>query len=190
MEQAVREHPKVADYHLGLASALEAHGQLERALEHTRRAAQLEPDQLAAWWTLARRLGQGGHSAEAVRAYREALRIAPNRPDLLSGLVWVLATGAPAERRAENEAVELAGQACRMTRHSSAQALLVLGVAEAQAGRFSEAIASATRAADLARVTGDEQTAALVDDLLQSWRASRAQPAPEARRDRSRQPAR
>jgi hypothetical protein len=67
----------------------------------------------------------------------------------------------------------LAERTCRSPNDRSAGYLETLGVAYAAAGRFSEAIATAQKAGELARSTGQPKLADEIESRLQLYRSSR-----------------
>jgi tetratricopeptide (TPR) repeat protein len=86
---ALAHQPDNARYHelMGRAVEADARADPERALEHYRRALELDPDQpecLRAAGLLAVRLGQ---AEEGLRNLRRATEIAPDDPDILGQLV-------------------------------------------------------------------------------------------------------
>ncbi len=92
-----------------------------------------------------------GNRQEAISHYQQALRIEPDDPEALNNLAWLLATLAPADGGDPVRAVSLAEQACQLTRDRVAPYLDTLAAAYAAAGRFSDAIAAAEKALELAR---------------------------------------
>ena len=78
--------------------------------------------------------------------WRESLRLQPSQVPVLLQTAWVLATSREASVRNGAEAVELATRAIQLSGGESARLLDVLAAAYAEAGRFSEAVATARRA--------------------------------------------
>jgi tetratricopeptide (TPR) repeat protein len=83
---------------------------------------------------------------EAIKHYREALRL---RPDVsfdtrtyawANNLAWLLATSPEEELRNGPEAVQWAEQACEVAQNSDPEVLDTLAAALAEAGRYREAI--------------------------------------------------
>jgi hypothetical protein len=64
------------------------------------------------------------------------------------------------------EAVRLATRACEVTRHTKPIYIGTLGAAHARAGSFDAAVASAQRAADLARALNLSEVAARNEELI------------------------
>jgi tetratricopeptide (TPR) repeat protein len=112
-------------------------------------------------------------AAEAVAEYRKAIALDNQLAPACNNLAWLLATYPDPQIRNGKEAVELGEQACRLTNHEQPFYLGTLAAAYAEAGRFSEAVATAEQARDLARKTGMEPVAQRNEQLLESYRAGR-----------------
>jgi protein O-mannosyl-transferase len=91
-------------------------------------------------------LANEGKHREAIVQYREAIKLAPPKPEVLEALAWLLATHPDPAIRNGAEAVALAEQACRLTNFQAPQMLLTLAVAYAEVGRFEEAAATVRKA--------------------------------------------
>ena len=76
--------------------------------------------------------------------------IDPNNLTAISDLAWLLATCPKDDIRDGAQAVELAEKACKATGHKIAALMDTLAAAYAEAGRFPEAIDTATKALGLA----------------------------------------
>jgi tetratricopeptide (TPR) repeat protein len=81
-----------------------------------------------------------GEHAEAVRAYRETLRLHPERAEAINNLAWYLSVGPESGLRNPAEAVILAKTACRLTSRRNLAYLDTLAGAYASAGRWKEAV--------------------------------------------------
>src|SRR5208283_2111848 len=111
------------------------------------------PDFAEAHYRLAQALSQQHKSKEAVFQYREALRLKPDFADALNELAWILATAPDPGLRSGTEAVQLAKRACELTQNRQAAFLTTLS-AHAETGRFSDAIATAQKAGEVAQTAG------------------------------------
>jgi Flp pilus assembly protein TadD len=123
--------------------------------------------QVAATWA-----GQGKFRC-AIVAYRAALALQPKSQGILNNLAWLLATCPDAGVRDGTEAVRLAGQACDLTQFQITMMVGTLAAAYAEAGRFSEAVATAQKACALATESGDQPLARRNQELLEQYRAGR-----------------
>jgi len=72
------------------------------------------------------------------------------------------------------EAVHLAERACVLTHREQPVLLGTLAAAYAEAGRFTEAIATAQQACDLAKASGQPEVAQRNEQLLELYRSGKA----------------
>ena len=110
-----------------------------------------------------------GDTAQAIEHYREGLRWKPDQPDALNNLAWLRAANPDPAFRNGDEAVQLAQQACALTRYQRPIIVGTLAAAYAEAGRFDEAIATAQRARDLALTAGQKELADQNQQLLELY---------------------
>ena len=171
-QAAVRIKPKDAEIRRSYASALAEHGRKEEAVKQLRELLQLKPD-TEARSQLATLLFQTGKFGEAVAEYRQVMAAKPDQPELLSNLAWLLATSPDGTVRNGADAVRFAEQCCRLTGYQRPQMISVLAAAYAEAGRFTEAVAAAQKAIELARASGDARFAAMNEQLLSLYRAGK-----------------
>jgi tetratricopeptide (TPR) repeat protein len=115
-----------------------------------------------------------GRFQDALRHFDQALRIKPDLVEAQNGLAWLLATLPPAEGGDPLRAVTLAQRVCELTHNRAPMCLDVLGAAYAAAGRLNDAIATAQKAIELARVAGQPQVVKGIEMRLQLYRAGRA----------------
>jgi len=99
---------------------------------------------------LARSLSEEGRVDEAITHLEEVLRLRPGNVLPLNALAWLLATNEQTKFHNPQRAIRLAQHACRITKHTNPGLLDTLAVAYAAAGRFSEAVATAEKALELA----------------------------------------
>ncbi|MBX7166767.1 MAG: tetratricopeptide repeat protein [Pirellulales bacterium] len=152
---AARANDRAAGYLLA-SSVLVKSKRFDEARSRLERARQLESENPAVdlgWGDL---LAQTGDFHRALDHYQRALALRPGWVAALNRLAWLLATCPSAPQRDGAQAVALAESMCRQTDHPSAGMLDTLAAAYAEAGDFATAIATATRAIDLARQHGDE----------------------------------
>jgi tetratricopeptide (TPR) repeat protein len=149
-------------------------GRIDDAIAACRGAVRAAPDNPEALFLLGRLLVQRGDTAEALRHWRGALRLKPDRLDLLNNLTWVLATSPDPEARNGAEAIRYGKRACELTQDRQAILVGTLAAAYAEAGRFTEAVATAEKARTLAQAAGDEKLAARNAELLELYRTGRA----------------
>ena len=159
-EAALRIKPNDAETRSTYGSSLADRGRKDEALPHLREAIRLKPDP-ATRLQLAGVLNASGQIKEAAEQCREVLKVKPDSIEASSNLAWFLATAADASLRDGREAVRLAEQACRLNGYKEAKMVSVLAVSYAEAGQFTNAIATAEKAVALAIDAGDEYIAGL-----------------------------
>jgi len=169
-EQALRIQPDYADPHNGLAAALLEQGRLQEAISQCEQALRVQPGYAQARNNMGLALARLGRVQEAVGQYEQAVRFKPDYADACNNLAWQLATRAPAQQDDPARAVALAQRACELTRNRRAVYLDTLAAAYAAAGRFSEAIATAQKAIDLARAAGPPKSVGEYEARLELYR--------------------
>ena len=97
---------------------------------------------------------------------------APDSAALLNELAWIFATHPDTALRDGARAVQLSARACELSERKQPAFLATAAAAYAEAGRFSEAIASARDAASLAHANGDVKTAGLAENLLTHFQSN------------------
>jgi tetratricopeptide (TPR) repeat protein/mono/diheme cytochrome c family protein len=165
-QRALQLAPEDVAAHHNFAVLLQAQGKLTEAIAHYREAVRLNGNYADAHYGLALAFKAQGSNAEAVTHYRQALRSLPDWPIVMTQLAWVLATSPdPAVREAE-EALKLAERGAQLTRPATPMTLDVLAAAQAAAGRFDQAAATARQAVDLATAAGDDLAARQIRERL------------------------
>ena len=119
---------------------------------------------------MASTLDAQGKYAEAIRFYQAALKAQPDQEGVLNNLAWLLATCPEAAFRSGPEAVRLATRACELSGYAKPLLIGTLAAAQAEAGDFQAAIATAERAAALATTLHLEEVAAKNRELIQLYR--------------------
>ena len=171
-EAALESNPLNAPAHFNLAKALVLQGRNAEAETHFRDALAITPS-ANIHVEFARLLYQTGKIQEAIRHYRQALSLKPDLTEALNNLAWLLASASDASVRNGPEAVRVAEHACRVTQYKEAIPVGTLAAAYAEAGRFTEAVATAEKATQLATSSGNEQFAAINRQLLTYYRAGK-----------------
>ena len=98
-------------------------------------------------------------------------RSAPDFPPLLNRLAWLFATAPDPALRNGAEAVRLAERACILTKRTRSNFAATLAASYAEAGRFSDAVATARAAIALAQAERDDSAAELGSRLLALFQA-------------------
>ncbi|MEM7204113.1 MAG: tetratricopeptide repeat protein [Planctomycetota bacterium] len=162
-------HP-AANFNLG--NVLLQQGRPADAVAHLRTAAEADSPAPGAAAALARVLQGQRRYGEAKAAWELAVASAPKDAKSVHGLAWLLATCAGDGVRDPGRALKLAQQLRGMgPEHPIGVA--ALAAAQAANQRFDDAVASATRAVQLAQKMGLGQVAQEVQQQLQSYRARR-----------------
>ncbi len=148
---AIRIKPDYAKAHNNLGLVLARMGKLDEAIEHYRRAIRIRPSHAGAHRNLAVALERQGKIGQAIAYYRRTLQIKPRDLKALRNLAWLLATAPQEKLRDGPKALELAGKAVQLAGDEPSAALLdTLAAAQAEAGRFPEAVTTAQNALQLA----------------------------------------
>src|SRR6185503_15368233 len=82
---------------------------------------------------------------------QHAAGLPPQPADLLNRIAWVFSTDAEPRLRDGVRAVELARRACDGKNRDNPRFLSTLAAAQAEAGNFNDAVATATKALDFTR---------------------------------------
>ncbi len=181
-EQALQLKPNYADAHKNLGDALLRAGRVQEAIGHYEQALRLKPDSAGARFNLGTVLEQAGQPREAIKQYEEVLRIKPESVEAQNNLAWLLATRTAAEGGSPAQGLGLARRVCELTGNQVPPYLDTLAAAYAATGQFSNAVATAQQAIDLARAAGQPQIAREIQMRLDLYRSGQAfhYPAPDA----------
>jgi tetratricopeptide (TPR) repeat protein len=120
-----------------------------------------------------------GNYQEAIDHYQQALALKADAIDGLNNLAWLLATCPDKALRDGPRAVTLAEQACKLTQNQTTVFLGTLAAAQAEAGRFEEAIATAQKACANASARGETNLLKTNQDLLGFYQKHQAWHEPE-----------
>jgi tetratricopeptide (TPR) repeat protein len=172
--QALRINPNYPKAHLGLGLVLLEKGNLTEAVAHFNEALRINPDFADAHYHLARALSEENKINEAVTHLREALRLRADWVGPMNNLAWFLATHKNSDFYDPQEAVRLAERTCELTRYNQPDLLDTLAAAYAAAGRFSDAVATAEKALELALFSQQSRLIEQIQNRLSLYRASRA----------------
>ena len=160
LQAAIDLRPENGPAHDNLAKALLQKGRLAEAMAHYRKFLEIVPGNVEARNTLGTALIQQGRISEAIAQWQEALAIQPDNGNAASNLAWVFATCPEDSIRNGPRAVVLAGKAMQISGGKIPMLFRVLAAAYAENGRFSEAIETAQRGAELANREGNVALAA------------------------------
>jgi tetratricopeptide (TPR) repeat protein len=125
-------------------------GKLDEAIAQFEKTLSMSPDFAEAHHDLANALRRKGRYRDAIAHYESALRIHPRSVLTMNNLGWLLATCADPSVRNGAKAVEIAGRAEFLSDGEDPVILHTLAAAYAENGQFSQAVATAQRALQLA----------------------------------------
>jgi len=143
-------NPGYAQAHIDLGLALAQKNRIRKAVEHYRKALEIDPGLIDARLLLGGALLRQEKFKPAAAQFQGALETAPDNLGVMIAFAWLLATCPEQGVRDGTRAIELAERACTITKRSDPKALATLAAAYAEAGKFTEAVATATRALNLA----------------------------------------
>jgi len=178
--RATRLDPKFYEAWNNLGNILAAKGLSDQAMDCYRQALQINPSYKNSLVVFATLLNQSGKFDEAIAVYDGALKHNVDEPEIFSSLAWLLATCPDAKFRDGKRAVALAEHACQLTRYTEPIPIRTLSAAYAEAGRFTNAIASVTLAEQLFTQRGMTAPAVKNLQMLQLYEAGKPyhEPAP------------
>lgn len=152
------------DARLNLASLLLSVGRDEEAVAQLCETAQRQPGNAAVHVALGNALMKKRQAREAAAEFIRALTLAPENVRALNSFAWLLATASDDSLRDGKKAVELAERARHIAQDEDPVVLHSLAAAYAEAGRFSEAIATAQRATQLAKQQNNQTLVHALED--------------------------
>jgi tetratricopeptide (TPR) repeat protein len=157
-EEVLRIHPLSAEAYVPKGDALMRLGQPAEALAAFKRAVELAPTNASFHYDLGIALCRQGQEAAGQAEFYSATQVDSRWPAFARESAWSLATDADPRVRNGSLALQLAQQASAATGNSVPIFLDTLAAAQAEAGRFTDAVATARRAL--------EQTTGLPSDLI------------------------
>jgi len=148
--QAVRLNPKSPIAHNTLGCVLAEMGRFDEAMSEFSLAARADAAYPWPYFQMGKALLGQGRDAEALGRFREALRIAPDNFQILAYTARVLAADENPDIRDGKAALALAIKANALSGGAQPLVLDMLGMACAETGDFTNALAVAQNALDLA----------------------------------------
>jgi tetratricopeptide (TPR) repeat protein len=158
-ELALESAPDHVNARNNIGLALVTQGKLKEAIAHFSRALQLQPGNAQTHCNLGMALVRNEQWCDARLEFQQALEIAPDSTQALNNLAWLLATCPEAAVRDGDRAVQLAQELRRVTGGKRPTYLDTLAAAYAEAGRFTDAVATANEAIHLAKASGNAKLA-------------------------------
>ena len=154
-EKAAKMRPDYGDVYLNLGSIRFQQGRTDEAIALWQKAATTQPDDGGFHTVLGNAFLQTGLRKDAIAEFNLAARSSPQDPLPRNHLAWLLATCTDASIRNGTDAIHLASQAVQLSRGTDPSCLRTLAAANAEGGRFSEAINVAQRAKEIATSQGN-----------------------------------
>ena len=112
---------------------------------------------------------KAGRIDAAIEHWSKAVEIAPDYPDAINNLAWVLATDTNAEKRDGSRSVQLAQRACELTGYRDPAKLDTLAAAYAEVKEFDTAIVNIQQAIQIAGKSGRKELAAEMSTRLELY---------------------
>jgi len=172
-ERALRLRDGNVAAHFGLGRALAAKEKTDPAIFHFQKALAIQPDYIAASNDLGILFASKGEIKEAIAAWRQSLSFDPDSADAANNIAWVRATAAEADLRDGKEALELAQRALQIG-GENAVVLRTLAAAQAENGKFAEAIATCGRGQELSERNGDSAMTESLRACMESFQRGEA----------------
>jgi protein O-mannosyl-transferase len=154
-QSALKMNPDFASAHNNYGMALFQNGRLDEAIPQFQAALEAQPDMADAHNNLGAALVQKGQPQPAIDHYQIALELKPDYIGAENNLAWLLATSTNSGLRDGPKAVQLAQRANQLANSNNLVVLRTLAAAYAETGQFSEAIAIAGQARQLAAAKGN-----------------------------------
>ena len=173
-EKALEIKPDYAEAHNNLGVVLVGRGRLDEAMVHFQTALKTKPDYTEARNNLGIAQSRREEIGERLAGWRESLRTRPDDVTSLNETAWTLATNPNASIRNGAEAVELARRAVQLSDASEPAVLGTLAAAYAEAGRFSEAVQTARKAAESAMRQNNRSLAESIKAKIPLYQAKTA----------------
>ena len=170
-EKAIKLRPDYGDPYFNLGSVLYQQGRTDEAIAQWQKALATQPNDASFHTALGDAFLQRGLQKDAIAEYEHAARISPHDPMARNNLAWLLATSSDASVRDGNRAIEVAEQSVQLSGGKDPNYLRTLAAAYAEVGQFSEAIATAEQAMQIASVQGKSKLATILEKEVIVYRA-------------------
>jgi tetratricopeptide (TPR) repeat protein len=171
LEEAVRLRPDYADGYFNLGSVLFQQGRIDEAVAQWQKVLAIRPTDAEVHRNIANALRKQGDVRGAIVEYEEALNITPEDSVGLNNLAWILATSSDASVRDGARSVSLAVKAVQASGGKEPSFIRTLAAARAEAGRFTEAVATAETAKALASAQRKGELASRLEQEIARYRA-------------------
>ena len=171
--EAVRLNPDFLPAVASLGATLIDLDRKAEAYAFFEQAARRQKNPAGALHDIASRLMLHGYAPAGLALSLKVIEWEPGHPLALNNAAWVMAVSTNAGLRDGARAVEFATRAVEILGDRNPAALATLAAAQAEAGRFAEAVATAQEAAERARASGSADLAARYDERLAGYQQGR-----------------
>lgn len=168
--EAVRLKPDYIPNRNNLAVVLARVGRLDEAATQYMEILRCQPGMADARYQLGRLYLTAGNLREAAVHFSAVLDANPDAVDALNDLATIRATASDPNLRNGTQAIELAARCCKLTGFKNATALVTLGAAYAEQGRFDEAMKIAGDALEIARATSRSELIPQIERQQQCYK--------------------
>lgn len=178
-----RDAVRIAPSELGfyqLGRELARREKWDGAVAAFRQGVDLDPYSLRSRCSLAWAFFHLGQTGAARANYAEAFRIDPNWPQLANRRARLLCTHPEAKERDVHLALELAEQICQATDNREAVFLDTLAAAQANAGRFEQAVSTAKQAMSIAAAAKQSDLATEIQKRMRRYESGQPYREPPA----------
>lgn len=165
-QAAIQLLPRLYEAHYNLAVVLISVGRPDEAIDEFWRAIELKPGFADSYRRLGVLLISQGRFKEGLQTLRYGQLANPHDPGIAGELAWTLATCPDATSRNGWEAVQIAETICRESNDRQPDSLDTLAAADAEAGCFDDAVATARQALALAQQDHDAELAGPIASRL------------------------
>jgi tetratricopeptide (TPR) repeat protein len=180
-DAAIRIEPAMAEAHYNYGLTLARVGRAAEAQARLERVLQLRPDHPDARYAYALVMAERGYHEAAIAQLLEAIRLRPNWAEAERQLAWLLAISPDDRIRNGARAVAVAEHLNQITHYDDAAALDTLATAYAAAGRFDSAIATATKAREVAETRQQPELVRQINQRLDLFNAGKSYLQPTTR---------
>jgi len=175
-EEKLKLSPANAEEHVRLGLRYQQISEMESALGHFRRAAQMEPDQARTHYLLGDALAQSGLFDDALNEFQEAGRLKPDQPETLNGLAQIFSSHPDPKTRSPEKAVAFARRASELTKQRDPVILETLAIAYATAGQYEKVIETGEAAVKAALDVKNQGLADAIQKRLDQYKQTRGVP--------------
>ncbi len=173
-KESLRFDPNQPEVYINLALALSQQKQMDEAIEQYEHALKLKPDNFFVLNNLGEIYFMREENEKAVGYFEKALELEAGKVSVLNNLAWLKAAYEKERFHEPKRAVELAQQACELTKFEKPSLLDTLSVAYAASGKFNEAIETAEKAIDLALSSKQNDIAKEIQNHLELYKSGQA----------------